>query len=158
MAYRVEKYLDGFSICFRQWNARHSHCRFLHGYAISFRLYFTAKTLDKHNWVLDFGWLKNKEYLIDGMTTKEWFKYMFDHTVIISAKDPAFDTFKDLEKNDLIRLRVLPYFSCEGIAEFILKKISPIIKKHSRNRVTLFRVDAIENDKNLAVAEIDYAH
>ena len=39
----VEKYLDGFSTCFRQWNATHSHCRFLHGYAISFRLHLPTK-------------------------------------------------------------------------------------------------------------------
>ena len=157
MIYRVEKYLDGFSTCFRQWNAEHSHCRFLHGYAISFRLHFSAKTLDKHNWVWDFGWLKDKQFLIDGMTTKEWFSYMFDHTVVLSEKDPALESFKALETQGLLQLRTLPYFSCEGIAEYVLNKLGAMITTHSQNRVSLFRVDVLENNKNLGAVEIDDA-
>lgn len=158
MIYRVEKYLDGFSTCFRQWNAEHSHCRFLHGYAISFRLHFAAKSLDQHNWVWDFGWLKDKNHTIDGMTAKEWFHYMFDHTVVLSQKDPALETFKALEQQGLLQLRTLPYFSCEGIAEFVLNTLNPLVQQHSNNRVTLFRVDVMENNKNLGAVEIDYAH
>ena len=157
MIYRVEKYLDGFSTCFRQWNAEHSHCRFLHGYAVSFRLHFAAKNLDQYNWVWDFGWLKDKTLLIDGMTTKDWFHYMFDHTVVLSEKDPALQTFKDLEKQGLLQLRSLPYFSCEGIAEFVIKKVGNIVNTHSNNSVKLFRVDVMENNKNLGAVEIEHA-
>ncbi|WP_116964539.1 6-pyruvoyl trahydropterin synthase family protein [Fastidiosibacter lacustris] len=155
MIYRIEKCLDGFSTCFRQWNAIHSHCRFLHGYAISFRLHFKANQLDQHNWVWDFGWLKDKQFLIDGMTTKEWFHYMFDHTIVLSEKDPALSTFKALEEQGLIQLRTLPYFSCEGIAEFVLNKLGSMVLTHSNNRAQLYRVDVMENNKNLGAAEIE---
>ena len=155
MIYRVEKYLDGFSTCFRQWNAEHSHCRFLHGYAIAFKLHFKAQSLDKHNWVWDFGWLKDQNYLIDGKTVKEWFHYMFDHTVVLSEKDPELNTFIELEKKGILQLRQLPYFSCEGIAEFVLKKLQPLVKKHSDNRVMAYKIDVYENNKNMASVEIE---
>ncbi|MFZ9035475.1 MAG: 6-pyruvoyl trahydropterin synthase family protein [Francisellaceae bacterium] len=155
MIYRVEKYLDGFSCCFRQWHADHSHCRFLHGYAIAFRLYFKAQTLDKHNWVWDFGWLKNPALLIDGMTAKAWFSHMFDHTVILEKNDPALDQFRALDHQGLLQLRVIDKFSCEGMAELVLNKVGRLIREETDARVCLYRVDAIENNKSQASAEIN---
>ena len=38
--YQSTKLFDGFSCCFRQWKAETTHCRFLHGYGISFRVTF----------------------------------------------------------------------------------------------------------------------
>ena len=154
MIYRVEKYIDGFSACFRQWNATHSHCRFLHGYAISFRLYFKAHELDKHHWVWDFGWLKNAEFTIDNMTAAAWFSYMFDHTVILAENDPELNAFKELDYKGLIQLRTIPVFSCEGIAEFVLNKVGNLITDKTDNRAILYRVDAIENSYNIGSAEI----
>ncbi|WP_119344285.1 6-pyruvoyl trahydropterin synthase family protein [Facilibium subflavum] len=153
MIYRVEKYLDGFSTCFRQWNATDSHCRFLHGYAIAFKLHFKSTTLDVHNWVWDFGWLKDQSFQIDGMTTKQWFSYMFDHTVVLAENDPALERFKQLAQDGIIQLRTVPFFSCEGIAEFVLKTLSPMISKASNQRAQLYRVDVLENNKNMACAE-----
>ena len=40
MIYKSTKIIDGFSTCFRQWKATHSHCQYLHGYSISFKLIF----------------------------------------------------------------------------------------------------------------------
>jgi 6-pyruvoyltetrahydropterin/6-carboxytetrahydropterin synthase len=154
MKYRVEKVLDGFSICFRQWQATHSHCHFLHGYAVSFKLYFETSDLDMYNWVWDFGWLKNKDYQIDGKQVKEWFNYMFDHTVLVAEDDPEFNTFKTLEEKGMIQLRVVPQQSCEKTAEFVLLKLGKLILKHSNNRVSLKRVDVFEHDKNCASCEI----
>ena len=34
------KLFDGYSSAFRQWRADGTHCRFLHGYAVSFRVWF----------------------------------------------------------------------------------------------------------------------
>jgi 6-pyruvoyltetrahydropterin/6-carboxytetrahydropterin synthase len=48
------KVFDGFSTCFRQWKATDTHCRFLHGYGISFKIWFEGG-LDHRNWVWDFG-------------------------------------------------------------------------------------------------------
>ncbi|MCF6775273.1 6-carboxytetrahydropterin synthase [Thiotrichales bacterium 19X7-9] len=152
--YRTSKRLSGYSTCFRQWNASHSHCRYLHGYDLIFILYFEAKTLDQHHWVWDFGWLKNKEYLIDDKTVKAWFDYMFDHTVIIAEDDPEFDTFKLLAQKDLIQLRTMKHYSTEKVAEFILDMLQPLIQAFSNNRVSLTEVEVWENQNNMGSCTI----
>ena len=35
--YQSSKVFDGFSTVFRQWKATDTHCRFVHGYGISFK-------------------------------------------------------------------------------------------------------------------------
>lgn len=100
----------GLSACFRQWRATHSHCRFLHGYALSFELIFAADTLDQHNWVIDFGGLKKvKAFLVDH----------FDHKLAIAADDPQLDALTELAGLDLADPLVLPFVGCEGFAAFV---------------------------------------
>lgn len=82
MAYRSSKTYGhdiGLSCCFRQWRAE-SHCRFLHGYALSVHLEFEADELDIRNWVVDFGSLKS---------LKGWLQDTFDHKLLVAADDPA---------------------------------------------------------------------
>ena len=43
--HQSSKVFDGFSTVFRQWKAENTHCRFLHGYGISFKVYFFAGLL-----------------------------------------------------------------------------------------------------------------
>ena len=56
--FQSSKVFDGFSTVFRQWKAKETHCRFLHGYGISFKVYFEGE-LDEKNWVWDFGGMKS---------------------------------------------------------------------------------------------------
>lgn len=155
ITYKTSKRLSGYSTCFRQWNAKHSHCHFLHGYDLIFVLHFKAEALDHHHWVWDFGFLKNPYQRIDNLSIKEWFNYMFDHTVIIAEDDPEIEAFRDLAKKDLIQLRTVPYYSTEKIAEFILKKLNPVVKKHSNQRVELYKVEVWENQNNMGAFEIE---
>ena len=85
--YQSTKIFDGFSCCFRQWKAKDTHCRFLHGYGVSFRVTFEGE-LDHRNWVWDFGGMKRAKTLIDDMQPKAWMDWMFDHTVIVAKDDP----------------------------------------------------------------------
>jgi 6-pyruvoyltetrahydropterin/6-carboxytetrahydropterin synthase len=99
----------GLSCCFRQWRAE-SHCRFLHGYALSVRVDFVAKKLDKRNWVVDFGGLK---------TFKELLQESFDHKLVVAEDDPLIATFRELEIAGAAELVVMPAVGCEAFAEFI---------------------------------------
>lgn len=111
--YLVTKTYDhalGLSACFRQHRASHSHCRFLHGYALSFKLTFAADELDRNNWVLDFGGLKEvKQFLVDH----------FDHKLAIAEDDPALDDLSALAGLGLADPLVLPFVGCEGFARFV---------------------------------------
>ena len=92
------KVFDGFSTVFRQWKAEDTHCRFLHGYGISFKVYFEGE-LDDRNWVWDFGGMKRAKTQIDGKSPKEWMDYMFDHTVIIAEDDPGIKGWETMNKS-----------------------------------------------------------
>ena len=83
----------GLSAVFRQPNADHSHCHFLHGYSLAFTFTFGCDHLDNKNWAVDFGGLK---------PLKKWLEDSFDHKTVVDINDPHMDEFKRLEENDLI--------------------------------------------------------
>jgi hypothetical protein len=92
-SFRSTKIFDGYSTVFRQWKAEGTHCRFLHGYGVSLRVWFEGE-LDERNWVWDFGGMKRAKNTIDGKNPKEWMDYMLDHTTIITEDDPELEGFK----------------------------------------------------------------
>jgi len=151
--FQSTKVFDGFSTCFRQWKANTTHCQYLHGYGVSFKLWFEGD-LDERNWVWDFGGMKRAKGKIDGMSPKEWFDYMFDHTVIIAEDDPQLDKyFRKLDRNGTIQLRVIPAAGAEKFAEFIYNKVNPFIIEETEGRVKLARVEFREHSKNTALYE-----
>ena len=91
--FQSTKVFDGFSCVFRQWKAETTHCKYVHGYGVSFKVWFEGD-LDERNWVWDFGGMKRAKTQIDGMSAKEWMDYMFDHTMIIAEDDPFIESFK----------------------------------------------------------------
>lgn len=101
---------QGLSCCFRQWRAEHSHCHFLHGYALSVHIEFQAEQLNELNWVVDFGMLKSfKAQLAD----------LLDHKTIIAQDDPMYEELMCLEDHGLAQIVVLPHVGCEAFAEHI---------------------------------------
>lgn len=100
----------GLSACFRQHRAK-SHCRFLHGYPLSFKLTFAADKLDSDNWVLDFGGLK---------PVKAWLVETFDHRTLVAEDDPMLKPyFRSLHDDQIIDLLVVPFVGCEGFARYV---------------------------------------
>ncbi len=115
--YFVTKTYDhnlGLSACFRQPMAT-SHCKDPHGYPLSFKLTFSAHTLDRDNWVIDFGGLK---------PIKQWLVDNFDHRMILAEHDPFLEDFQALyAKCGFTPILVLPFVGCEGFAKFVYDKV-----------------------------------
>lgn len=151
MLYNFEssKLYDGFSTVFRQWKATDTHCKYLHGYAVSFKVTFAGE-LDYRNWVYDFGGLKRSSNKIDGLSPKDWLDYMFDHTTIIADDDPALEHFKQLDSDGVIQLRVLPYVGAERFAAYLYDKLNDFVNADTEGRVKVVRIDFYENGKNSA--------
>ena len=124
--FQSTKLFDGFSCVFRQWKAEGTHCRFLHGYGISFRVGFEGE-LDDRNWVWDFGGMKRAKGNIDGLNPKAWMDYMFDHTMLVAKDDPELAGFRIMDAQGLIQLRIIPAVGAEQFAKFIFEKIELII-------------------------------
>ena len=150
--FQSTKVFDGFSTVFRQWKAETTHCKYLHGYGVSIKLWFEGD-LDERNWVWDFGGMKRAKGTIDGMSPKDWFDYMFDHTVVMSSDDAALETFKDLDKQGFLRLRVVPATGAERFAQFVYEKVNPFIMQETDGRVRIAKVEFREHDKNSAIYE-----
>ena len=131
----------GLSCAFRQWRAKHSHCKYLHGYALSVRLNFKG-TLNDRNWVYDFGDLK---------FVKEFLQNTFDHKTVVAEDDPELETFKELEEKGLIQLVVIPHVGCEKFAEYICKQLATTIEVNSNERVKLMSVEVREHSGNSAI-------
>lgn len=151
--FQSTKIFDGFSTVFRQWQATTTHCQYLHGYAIEFKVTFEGE-LDHRNWVWDFGGMKRANTKIDGMSPKEWMDYMFDHTVVIAEDDPTLPTFRALDDNKIIQLRVMEGpVGAERFAEFIYSKLNEFVQEETDGRVRVARVEFFENKKNTAIYE-----
>ncbi len=144
------KVFDGFSTVFRQWKAETTHCRFVHGYGVSFKVWFKGE-LDERNWVWDFGGMKRAKGKIDGMSPKAWMDYMFDHTMIIAEDDPWLDAFKQMETAEVAQIRVIPATGAEKFAEYIYNKLNPFIQEETDGRVRVTQVEFREHGKNSAI-------
>ena len=147
--FQSTKVFDGFSCVFRQWKAEGTHCRFLHGYGVSFKVWFEGE-LDEKNWVWDFGGMKRAKDTIDNMNPKAWMDYMFDHTTLIAEDDPYLEGWKAMDQHGLIQLRVIPHVGAERFAEFIFNKLNDFIKTETDGRVRITKVEFMENNKNSA--------
>jgi 6-pyruvoyltetrahydropterin/6-carboxytetrahydropterin synthase len=147
--FQSSKVFDGFSTVFRQHNAGNTHCRFIHGYGISFKVYFEGE-LDDRNWVWDFGGMKRATTLIDGKQPKAWMDYMFDHTLIVAEDDPWLEAFKQMGDSQVAQVRVIPSTGAEKFAEYIYHKLNEFVKAETVNRVKVIKVKFIEYEKNAA--------
>ena len=150
--FQSTKLFDGFSTVFRQWRAEGTHCRFLHGYGVSFRVWFEGE-LDERNWVWDFGGMKRAKGNIDGMNPKAWMDYMFDHTTIIADDDPALGGFKTMNDLGIIQLRIIPAVGAEQFAKYVFEKLNTFVQEETSGRVSVVRVEFMEHAKNNAIYE-----
>lgn len=143
------KLFDGYSTCFRQWKANGTHCRFLHGYAVSFRVWFEGE-LDHRNWVFDFGGMKRAKNKINGMAPKKFFDWLLDHTTVIAENDPQLDLFKEMDRLEIIQLRILPGVGCERFAEYLYNTINNFLDAETDGRVRASKVEVYEHERNSA--------
>jgi 6-pyruvoyltetrahydropterin/6-carboxytetrahydropterin synthase len=150
--FQSTKLFDGFSCVFRQWKAKETHCQYLHGYGVSFRVWFEGE-LDERNWVWDFGGMKRAKGTIDGLNPKAWMDYMFDHTTIITDDDPYLESFKQMYFDGIIQLRIIPSVGAEQFAKYIYEKLNTFIQEETEGRVKIARVEFMEHNKNTAIYE-----
>ena len=150
--FQSTKIFDGFSTVFRQWKAEETHCKYLHGYGVSFKVWFEGE-LDEKNWVWDFGGMKRAKTQIDGMSPKEWMDHMFDHTLLVAEDDPFVESFQSMGVHGAAQVRVIPAVGAEKFAEFVFNKLNEFVKTETEDRVKVVRVEFMEHGKNSAIYE-----
>jgi len=148
--FQSTKIFDGYSTVFRQWRADGTHCKFLHGYGISFKIVFEGD-LDERNWVWDFGGMKRAKTRIDGRNPKEWMDWMFDHTYIIALDDPFLYEAQEMHDKGIAQVRIVPATGAEQFAKFIYDKVNTFVLEETNNRVRVVSVEFKEHSKNSAI-------
>lgn len=130
----------GLSCAFRQWRAN-SHCKFVHGYALSFKFIFGCQELDNNNWVMDFGSLK---------ILKQKLQRYFDHKFIIAKDDPLISHFKELADVawDLV---VFDSVGCESFAKFAFELANAEVEHLTGRRVHVISCECSEHGANSAI-------
>jgi 6-pyruvoyltetrahydropterin/6-carboxytetrahydropterin synthase len=140
----------GLSATFRQWRAK-SHCRFLHGYALSFAFLFECADdeVDENGWVINFGGLKPLE---------QWLKDTFDHHTLVAKDDPKLDILRDLANDDhLIQLVEVDHTGCEAFAELAALQAKYFLAEgmFGDTKAKLVMVECREHASNAAVHIVD---
>lgn len=134
----------GLSCAFRQWRAE-SHCKYIHGYALSIRLEFSTNELDERNWAVDFGSLKS---------FKQMLQDTFDHKLLVAQDDPAIDDLTMLEQLGLAQVVVVPAVGCERFAEYVFGAAETWLQSNGyAPRVWVSKVEVAEHGANSAIVE-----
>jgi 6-pyruvoyltetrahydropterin/6-carboxytetrahydropterin synthase len=132
------------SCAFRQPLAE-SHCRFIHGYRLQAKFWFTCSSLDSNNWVVDFGALKGAKTILEDT---------FDHKTVVSDVDPDLDMFRELEKRKIVDLVIMEGgVGIEKFAQFCFKTINEYIDKVTFGRCWVQKVEVWEHEGNSAIYE-----
>jgi 6-pyruvoyltetrahydropterin/6-carboxytetrahydropterin synthase len=160
MGFKSTKIIDGFSCCFRQEKSAPIHCSKIHGYSIKFEVIFKGD-LDTKNWVVDFGFMKRSKHKIkwednNGLqefTPDEWFKYMFDHSIVVAKDDTQLEWFKQGDTNGILQLRIVDNVGCERFAEMVYNVLNRFIIQETDGRVKVYSVRCYEHEKNSAIFE-----
>ena len=130
------------SCAFRQPYAT-SHCRYIHGYRLQAKFWFACNSLDKNNWVVDFGSLKPLKNILEEQ---------FDHTTIVWTEDPDLQTFIELNKKNIIDLRIMKEgVGIEMFAKYCGDKANEFIRNLTSNRCWVEKVEVWEHEQNSAI-------
>jgi 6-pyruvoyltetrahydropterin/6-carboxytetrahydropterin synthase len=143
MSFKSTKIIDLGSCAFRQPKAD-SHCKFIHGYRLKAKFWFEASHLDKNNWVVDFGGLKQLKQALENQ---------FDHTTCISVDDPHVNKFKQLAKDGICDLRIMNGVGIEKFAEYCQQQADQHVSKLTDGRCKCVKVEVFEHENNSAIYE-----
>ena len=132
------------SCAFRQPQAD-SHCKFLHGYRLTAKFWFSAKHLDQNNWVVDFGGLKGLKKIMQDQ---------FDHTTCISRTDPKHMLFKQLRDEGVCDLRIMDGVGIEKFAEWCHTVADNYVDELTDGRCNCTKVEVFEHENNSAIFEM----
>lgn len=139
--YQSTKLIELGSCAFRQPKAT-SHCKFIHGYQLTAKIWLEANELDDKNWVFDFGAFKELTNAL---------QKTFDHKLVIDKNDPAKPAFRELERYGAAEIVEMDGVGIEKFAQYVFEEADNYVKYHSNRRVWCSQVEVFEHDKNSAI-------
>ena len=84
---------------------------------------------------------------------KKWLEEQWDHKVLVAHDDPALLRLRELEKEDIVKLNVIPEGYGPGIEDsckYVFDYANPEIINQTQGRVWIERVRIWEHENNYA--------
>jgi 6-pyruvoyltetrahydropterin/6-carboxytetrahydropterin synthase len=97
--------------------------------------------------------MKRAKTSISGMSPKDYFAFLLDHTTIVAQDDPYLDQFMKMDRDGIIQLRILEATGCERFAEYLYKTINDFLREETEGRVRAIKVEVYEHERNSASYE-----
>jgi 6-pyruvoyltetrahydropterin/6-carboxytetrahydropterin synthase len=97
--------------------------------------------------------MKRSKTQIAGMSPKDYFSFLLDHTTIVAIDDPYLKHFQQMDEDGIIQLRILPATGCEKFAEHLYYVINAFLKEETEGRVKAIKVEVYEHERNSASYE-----
>ena len=91
--------------------------------------------------------------MFEGMSPKDYFAYLLDHTTIVAQDDPHLETFKQMNSDGIIQLRIMDSVGCEKFAEYLYTTINNFLMEETNGRVKAAKVEVYEHERNSAIYE-----
>lgn len=144
----TKEWVDAFPCAYRQFRTD-SHCRQIHGYSFTIKVFFGTNSLDARNFAADYGGVKDLKSFLEGL---------FDHTLLVAQDDPDMDLFQEIARRKVAKLTVLPNLGCESLADMLYKYINGVYIPDSwgqgeSERLWCYRVEVRETQSNMAFRE-----
>lgn len=113
------------------------------------KFFFGTNNLDARNWAADYGGLKELKAILESY---------FDHTLLVAEDDPKLPLYKEMEREGIAKLTVLPRLGCEGIADMLYKYVNGVYIPQmwgdsEAERLWCYRVEVRETASNMAFRE-----
>ena len=87
---------------------------------------------------------------MNGMSPKDYFAYLLDHTTIVAQDDPYLPQFKQMDADGVIQLRIMDATGCERFAQYLYETINAFLELETDNRVRATKVEVYEHERNSA--------
>jgi 6-pyruvoyltetrahydropterin/6-carboxytetrahydropterin synthase len=94
--------------------------------------------------------MKRAKTKMNGMSPKDYFAWLLDHTTIVAQDDPYLEKFKQMHSDGIIQLRVMESVGCERFAQYLYDNINAFLKLETNNRVRATKVEVYEHERNSA--------
>jgi 6-pyruvoyltetrahydropterin/6-carboxytetrahydropterin synthase len=69
----------------------------------------------------------------------------------MAEDDPYLENFKEMWKDGIIQLRVIPAVGAEQFAKYIYEKLNTFVQEETEGRVKVVQVEFREHEKNTAI-------
>ena len=91
---------------------------------------------------MDFGGLK---------PLKAWLQDSFDHKLALDKNDPHIEKFRELEKLDLVDIKIFDGVGAEKFAEHAFNFADKLFREQTNNRCYVVEVECAEHGANSAI-------